>query len=1429
VTNVPLTVVILNDFIPEADKTFNLTLSNAVGGVLGTLTNMVITLLDDDSVFNVAEAVTNVLEDIGTVTLTVNRTGFVNSTVTVPFETRDGSATVGLDYATNVGTLSFGTNVTSRTITVTVLNDQIEETNKNFFVNLLPGTTGESSLGAQTNATILIIDNDSTLFFAFTSTNVLEDVPVVTLSVLRTGYNTNTVSVPFFTTNGTAVVGLDYLTNAGVLTFGMNETNKTFTVTNVNNQVEQVNRFYTALLGGPVVGEASLGLATNATVTIQDNDSTFQFTLASGAIIENQPSLTFTVTRTGFNLNTVSVPFNTLDVTAQAGQDYVTNSGTLVFGPGVTSLPITVTNINDTVVEPDETYSVVLNVPAGEGSLGGVFTNLVTIINDDSNLQFALAATNVVERGTNIIVTVTRTGNLTNIVTVPFFTTNGTALVGTDYLTNSGTLTFGTNVSSLAITVGIVNDKVVENAETFSIVLGTPGGEASLGATAALVVTIDDDDSAFTVADTSVNERAGSVTLNVLRTGASNSVVGVSFLTAPGTAFPNINFSNTVGVLSFGVGETSKPVTVPIINNLAITGDRNFSLILSNATGESTLGFPSTATVTILDDDSTLQFSLASVSGLESSGGLTVTVSRSGVIDTTVTVPFRFVNGSATNGVDYRGTNGALSFGTNESSKTVFVEFINNLTVQTNRTFTVVLDPPTGEAAVVGNGSIAVTILDDDSTLQFPSATASVLETGVTYSVLVHRIGATNVAVSNLLVTADITATNGLHYGGISSNLVFGVGVNAQTVAIGITNNQIIEGTRTFRVSITNVAGEATAGAVSNLVVSILEDDFISLVPMGFTVVAESFSPPNGALDPNETVTLNLTLRNNGNVATTAALMATLLPGGGVVNPSGPQSYAGLVPNAGNTVAMPFTFTVNATDTVAATLQFQDGPNNLGTATFNINLGAATTIANRGLINVPGTIIVPSAGPASPYPSTLSVAGLSGVVRKVTVTLTNLTHTFPGDVDVLLVSPAGQAVLLMSDAGAENAVTNVTLTFDDGAGLVLPNLGLINSGAYRPTDYGPADVFPAPAPPMPTSGYSTNLSSFNGFSPNGLWSLYIMDDTGDNNGFILNGWTMTITTVTPTVDLVTSLAASTNSALAGSLLTYTASVTNKGPNIATGVVVTNTLPPGVQFVAATASYGSVVNVGNQVVTTFGLVTNGTTASVAIVGTPLVPGLITNVAVATGAEIDLNPADNTASIVTTVLPGSDLVMVVTATPNPGVTGSNVVFSFTVTNKGPSSAVGVLLTNTLPNGFTFLSATTSLGTQAQAGQNVVFNLGTMTNGASGTMTITARTAAPGMFTNVAALFNLAEVNNVDNVTNLVVTLTGTSLPTLTGSQAGGGGFVFTINGSPGRTYVVEGSTNLVIWTPIFTNATGGVFTYTDTNLAAFRYRFYRVIER
>src|SRR5213075_975387 len=129
---------------------------------------------------------------------------------------------------------------------------------------------------------------------------------------------------------------------------------------------------------------------------------------------------------------------------------------------------------------------------------------------------------------------------------------------------------------------------------------------------------------------------------------------------------------------------------------------------------------------------------------------------------------------------------------------------------------------------------------------------------------------------------------------------------------------------------------------------------------------------------------------------------------------------------------------------------------------------------------------------------------------RVTATLRGLSHTFPDDIDILLVGPGGQKLLLMSDSGGGNGVNGTTLSLDDSAAPSLPDSTQITAGTYKPTNFDTnTDVFPASAPAEP---YGSAFSIFNGLNPNGAWSLYVRDDDVNDTGSIAQGWSLAITT-----------------------------------------------------------------------------------------------------------------------------------------------------------------------------------------------------------------------------------------------------------------------------------------------------------------------------
>lgn len=149
-----------------------------------------------------------------------------------------------------------------------------------------------------------------------------------------------------------------------------------------------------------------------------------------------------------------------------------------------------------------------------------------------------------------------------------------------------------------------------------------------------------------------------------------------------------------------------------------------------------------------------------------------------------------------------------------------------------------------------------------------------------------------------------------------------------------------------------------------------------------------------------------------------------------------------------------------------------------------------------------GPITVRDNAVALPYPSSLTVTGMP-TISTLALTLQGFTHSYPADVDILLVAPNSQSVLVLSDAGGSNAVSNLRLRFVDGAAPATSSR--LVSGNYAPTDIvngaacNPSDAFSAPAPGgAPGSTFST----LNGIDPNGEWTLFVRDDCGADVGSI---------------------------------------------------------------------------------------------------------------------------------------------------------------------------------------------------------------------------------------------------------------------------------------------------------------------------------------
>jgi subtilisin-like proprotein convertase family protein len=154
----------------------------------------------------------------------------------------------------------------------------------------------------------------------------------------------------------------------------------------------------------------------------------------------------------------------------------------------------------------------------------------------------------------------------------------------------------------------------------------------------------------------------------------------------------------------------------------------------------------------------------------------------------------------------------------------------------------------------------------------------------------------------------------------------------------------------------------------------------------------------------------------------------------------------------------------------------------------------------------------------SVYPSIINVSGVAGQISKVTFSI-SLSSSAPDDLDLLLVGPTGARSLVISDAGGLTDPVNVNYTFDQTAPAVFPDspATLVPAGTYRPANYlGLATPEPGGQDNFPNAGglanYPTDLNVFNGTNPNGVWSLYVVDDQQGDQSSLPSGWSINITT-----------------------------------------------------------------------------------------------------------------------------------------------------------------------------------------------------------------------------------------------------------------------------------------------------------------------------
>jgi hypothetical protein len=316
---------------------------------------------------------------------------------------------------------------------------------------------------------------------------------------------------------------------------------------------------------------------------------------------------------------------------------------------------------------------------------------------------------------------------------------SGTATIDTEgsaFDTTLGVYT-GSAVNGLALVAsnddvqsGFVNSKVVfpvTGGTTYRIVVDGFVNSAAHGADfgyiqlnwkgpAAQAVT----NVQFSSADFTASEGSGSAAITVTRSGDLSTAQSVGFFTdSTGTASVGSDYNPLSFLVVFNPGESSKTFSLEIFDDVQTESAETVVLKLNNPSAGVTLAAPSTATLTITDDDfaqfNNVQFASSNTAASEGAGKVTVTVTRSGSdVTHPATVFYRTVSGTASERTDFTAAAGRLRFGANETSKTFDVLITDDRFSEGAEAFNITLGDAS-QTTVAAPATLTVNVADNDS------------------------------------------------------------------------------------------------------------------------------------------------------------------------------------------------------------------------------------------------------------------------------------------------------------------------------------------------------------------------------------------------------------------------------------------------------------------------------------------------------------------------------------------------------------------------------------------------------------------------------------------------------------------------------------------------------------------------------------------
>ena len=502
-TSMTVAVPLLDDALNEMDEHFAITLHDPSHAMLtddAEAITAIGTITDDDEAPHVSIADARDDEGAPSLNFAVTLSTASALPISVDWATGDaetddmyGMATADMDYAMSSGTLSFAAGQTEMMVSVTLMDDALDEHDEMFAVTL---SNAMHAMASDAMAMGTIVDDDAAPSLSIADASGGESSGELSFMVSLSAESALPISVDYATGDmatpgdmyGMATADTDYASASGTLSFDPGMTEMAVAVTVMDDMHDEHDEVFAVHLSGAAYATLADGEATG---TIEDDDNAPSVSIADASGPESVGTLDFAVTLSGMSGLPVSVHWATASDTARAGEDYENDDGTLTIPAGEPGGTVSVVVVADGVHEAEETFHVNLS-----GAMYATLDDAMavgTITDDDAAPTLAISDASAAESDGSIHFTVSLTGATALPASVSWATAPGSATAGSDYQTAGGSLTFHPGESRDAmVQVMVMADAIYEGPEDFTV--GLSGASNATVSDDSGTGTIHDDD-----------------------------------------------------------------------------------------------------------------------------------------------------------------------------------------------------------------------------------------------------------------------------------------------------------------------------------------------------------------------------------------------------------------------------------------------------------------------------------------------------------------------------------------------------------------------------------------------------------------------------------------------------------------------------------------------------------------------------------------------------------------------------------------------------------------------------------------------------------------------------------------------------------------------------------------------------------------------